>query len=89
MIFVFIVFPFKVMLSDDERDTTFYIPRTNWKYIDFSFPNDKKNIVKQEKISDSVMNVLLQVEDTGVYVEHVFQRKQGKWWLAYLKNGSD
>lgn len=84
-----IVFPFKLIQSEDESDTTIYITRSNWQYVDFSFPNDRKNIITQEKVNDNEMKVLLQVEDTGIYVEHLFQTKQGRWWLVYVKDGSD
>jgi|GEM_PF-4112149 len=83
-----VVFPFKLIQSDGESDTTIFIQRNGWQYVDFSFP-DKKNVVTQERVNDNEIKVLLQVEDTGIHVQHLFQKKKGQWWFVYVKSSYD
>jgi hypothetical protein len=84
------VFPFKVIQTEeeDEGDKTVLVEKDDWTHVDFSFPGDKKNIVTRIDVNNDEVNIRLQVEDTGVYVEHFFQKKQGQWWLVYVRDGS-
>lgn len=91
-----VVFPFKVMqLSDegesDDADTynSTFIARSDWKKVDFTFPNEKNIIVNKTRINENEVNFQYGIEDTGIYVEYFFQKREGKWWLVYAKDSSD
>ncbi len=92
-----VVFPFKVMQINDvegpDNDeityTNVFVAENDWKKVDFTFPNEKNVIVNKVEVNSDEVNLQYRVEDTGIFVEHFFQKKQGHWWLTYAKDNSD
>ncbi len=87
-----VVFPFKVVQTGqgiNGSDTTIDVATNDWQQVNFIYPGDSRNIVDQSNEKSGVVVIKLMVEDTGVYLEHFFERKDGKWWLVYVKDSSN
>lgn len=84
-----IIFPLKCLQYDTENDSfsEMFINKKEWKYIDFSkLPeNYLKKIIK---ISDDEFIYNIQIEDTGVSVNYIFENNNGKWYLVEIKDES-
>jgi hypothetical protein len=82
-----VVFPFKMLfVEDDSSISTKLLEKKEWNYVNLL---NKKYIIKKRRAGRSEMIVTLQIQDTGVFVEHIFQENNGKWKLVSTKDSSD
>jgi hypothetical protein len=72
-------FPLKNILKADEGDTVKTIDSDKWGFTNFK--NIKNLILKENKISKYNVNMILQIEDTGVNVTYSFVYKNSSWRL--------
>jgi hypothetical protein len=79
--------PISVIISDEETEEE---EMQEIKYVSF---NQKDWDVKIQfniiKVSKDTMNVILEGNDTGVHIEHLFAKRSDKWHLFQIKNLSD
>lgn len=80
-------FPLRAKIVDEEIDTTIYIPKSKWQYV--SLLNNKTDIVKKVKVSESEITIIHMVEDTGLHVSYHFTRKNDDWLLVSVVDESD
>jgi hypothetical protein len=81
-------FPFKIIIEEDEGFVTRYLSRDDWSYEDFSQMKVGKHHLKKKKESDNTVVMLYTLEDTGVHVSYVFNKKEGKWMLSSMEDSS-
>jgi hypothetical protein len=80
-------FPLKNILKADEGDTVKTIDSDKWGFTNFK--NIKNLILKENKISKYNVNMILQIEDTGVNVTYSFVYKNSSWRLNSIVDESD
>lgn len=86
-----IVFPIKIIQTDDGSKTTKFIARKNWKFTDLKALSikNKKVRLKQMQIKSDEINIQYSISDTGILVNHYFKKTNGEWWLIYVNDESD
>jgi hypothetical protein len=80
-------FPLKNILKAEEGDTVKSIDSDKWEFTNFK--NIKNLILKENKISKYNVNMILQIEDTGVNVTYSFVYKDSSWRLSLIVDESD
>lgn len=80
-------FPLKNIQKNDGGETIIYINRNDWKFT--NFPLIKGLIITKESVSQSKVSMLFAIEDTGVHVNYIFEKKKNKWWLTSIVDESD
>lgn len=79
--------PLSILLSDEN---SIYETKQVIKYVSFSQLDWDVNISYESvEVSKDTMNVILEGIDTGVYIEHIFVRRDNQWHLCVIKNFSD
>lgn len=80
------VFPLKIEIAEDgEPVKTKLLQKAKWQHVNLL---DKKYIIKKTPKGSTAMVVTLQIEDTGVFIEHFFQLDKGIWKLISTKDSS-
>lgn len=78
--------PLHVVLTDEEVVEDRHIVV---KYVSFDREDwDSEIFYSSTRISNDTMNVILQGIDTGLYIEHYFAKRSGKWHLFQIRNSS-
>lgn len=82
-----IINPISVVVSDD--DDGLLEKKMNIKFVSFDKSDWKKDpVINFKRISLFRMVVILQLEDTGMYISHYFKRIKGKWFLVKIVDSS-
>ncbi len=56
-------------------------------YVAFNAKDWRREIrLSTERVDQDTMNVILKVVDTGIYLEHLFARRGGKWYLFKIQD---
>ncbi len=86
-----IVFPLKITSLDDENESTKLTDVKDWEYTNLiqKTKDEKKNILTFEVKNPNSMGVIFSVEDTGIIVNHIFEKINGKWFLTGILDESD
>lgn len=79
--------PLSIVFTDEyEMEEEMY---QSTKYVSFNQKDwDIKISYVGKKVSNDTTNVILQGLDTGIYIEHFFAKREGKWYLFRIKNSS-
>lgn len=84
------IFPVKCtvkMDAYDEPDIEEIIEKKNWKYTNFlNLPTNR--LIEIERVNKTTFKLNLQIEDTGVYVDYLFELIDCKWYLVKIINAS-
>jgi hypothetical protein len=79
--------PISVIISDEESEEE---EKQDVKYVSFNQKDwDVKIELKTNEESKDTMNVILEGKDTGIHIEHLFVKRNDKWYLFQIKNLSD
>lgn len=85
-----IQFPVILKTVDGEGVTqSSTIGKSSWKFTQLSSSNNLKAQIDKNKITEDRVNVKYSIEDTGVRVDHLFIRKNNKWWLTEISDYSN
>lgn len=82
-----IVFPLNNIHKTDEGEMIKVINKNDWKYTNFLLI--KKLILTKKVLNQEKVSMLLSIEDTGVNVNYIFEKKAGQWWLTSIVDDSD
>jgi hypothetical protein len=83
-----ITFPLSLIkTNDDGKREQRLIIKNQWKYTNIL--NLRNAVITYKKISVDSMNVQYAIKDTGVSVDHIFNKKQGVWKLCLIVDNSD
>ena len=84
------IFPVKCtvkMDAYDEPDIEEIIEKKNWKYTNFlNLPTNR--LIEIERVNKTTFKLNLQIEDTGVYVDYLFELIDCKWYLIRIISSS-
>ncbi|OOQ60163.1 DUF4348 domain-containing protein [Mucilaginibacter pedocola] len=80
-------FPLRIEVQEEKGDTVKYLAAKEW--VNVKLISKGTDIFTKEQISKTEVNILYQVEDTGVHVNYYFYYEGGKWLLANLKDDGD
>lgn len=79
--------PLSILLSDEN---TIYETKKVIKYVSFNQIDWDVNIsYRSVEVAKDTINVILEGLDTGVYIEHIFVKRDNQWHLCVIKNFSD
>lgn len=79
--------PLSVIISEEDSEEE-VMQEVN--YVSFNAKDwDMEISIRTEAFSKDSMNVILDGNDTGVHLEHLFALRGGKWYLFQIKNLSD
>ena len=85
-----VIFPVKCttkMDAYDEPDIEETIEKKNWKYSNFlNLPTNY--LIEIERVNETTFKLNLQIEDTGVYVDYLFELIDCKWYLVKIIDAS-
>jgi hypothetical protein len=81
------IFPLKTVYKSDEGTKTKIVKKTDWKYTNYN--KIKKLITNKTIISKNEIEVVFQIEDTGINVTYQFKNINGLWWLSSTTDESD
>ena len=80
------IFPVKCtvkMDAYDEPDIEEIIEKKNWKYSNFlNLPTNY--LIEIERVNETTFKLNLQIEDTGVYVDYLFELIDCNWYLIRI-----
>lgn len=80
---------FPLVVKRNEVDSEEYkkdrIPVADWRYVNF---NQEKYFKLVTEKADSSYVVNVQIEDSGVWVDHIFTRIDGRWFLTFIEDKS-
>ena len=85
-----VIFPVKCtvkMDAYDEPDIEEIIEKKNWKYTNF-LNLQTNRLIEIERVNKTTFKLNLQIEDTGVYVDYLFELIDCKWYLVKIINAS-
>jgi len=79
--------PLPVIFSDSDGDS---LQKMEVHKVSFDSKDWEGELeINQVPISEDTVNVILQVVDTGVFIELYFALREGRWHLAEIRNSSD
>jgi hypothetical protein len=85
-----VIFPVKCttkMDAYDEPDIEETIEKKNWKYSNFlNLPTNY--LIEIERVNETTFKLNLQIEDTGVYLDYLFELIDCNWYLIRIISSS-
>ena len=85
-----VIFPVKCttkMDAYDEPDIEETIEKKNWKYSNFlNLPTNY--LTEIERVNETTFKINLQIEDTGVYLDYLFELIDCNWYLIKIIDAS-
>ncbi|GHT18374.1 hypothetical protein FACS189429_4800 [Bacteroidia bacterium] len=91
-----IAFPLTVFVPkndtmETENDTTYYLSRKDWKFIDLAdaskYPTVEKVMFEKQK-TDNGFELLVKGNDSGIYISYFFEKKNDMWILTGMEDRS-
>ena len=73
---------------DSDKPVTSTIEANKWEFFNFnpSILNKKHLVTTRKKKGQYIVNII--IADTGVYVDYIFERQNGKWTLIKIADQS-
>lgn len=73
---------------DSEKPVTSTIEANKWEFFNLNQPmlNKKYVLTTRKKKGQYIVNIIM--ADTGVYVDYIFERQNGKWTLVKIVDQS-
>ncbi|TSD65957.1 DUF4348 domain-containing protein [Inquilinus sp. KBS0705] len=82
-----VMFPLKIIITDDDSDSIRYVNKAAWVYT--KFLKGKDDIFKKSVLSKSDVKIEHMVEDTGISINYYFAYINNDWQLVLFKDDSD